>query len=473
MYRGSERLTIGYRDLPKDTVDVLLLGNSTMMNDVYPLELWNDYGITAYNAACVNQSIASSYYIIQDFLEYHSPKVIVLDCQAAKNGGKYISENTLHYVTDAYGANSKISRRIIQDLVEPSKRIGFYFPLFAYHNQWQSLSNNNFHPNDRDISFGGKVNGRTKELDDITSVAQERTKDIPEIPKEYLEKIIALANEHNIKLVFTIAPTARSLKDNEKANNYYMVYNEVGKFAEANGVDYINFNYMKEELGIDEQTDYADSLHMNFNGAEKLTSYFGKMLAGMVENHKEDGTWEYTDLYNSKYADFQYYKNDTCIRSATDIHLYLKALARCKEDYLIVIAVKDIVGYKLDETINNELKALGVNTDLVDKGQRSYIFVSDNGDILYDKLNEEDNVADTYNAVIDKSLRLYVVSAPLNGGNTANIKINDYDYSFDLRGLNIVVYDKKSGNKVDAVNFDTHSMFLKCYRTKNKEEEED
>ena len=40
--------------------DVLLLGDSHMLSAVYPLELWRDYGITAYNLASYNNTLAAA-----------------------------------------------------------------------------------------------------------------------------------------------------------------------------------------------------------------------------------------------------------------------------------------------------------------------------------------------------------------------------------------------------------------------------
>jgi hypothetical protein len=54
-------------------------------------------------------------------------------------------------------------------------------------------------------------------------------------------------------------------------------------YAAANGIAYYSMVGLDDEIGLDWSTDtYDKGLHLNVYGAEKLTSYFGKILA---ENH--------------------------------------------------------------------------------------------------------------------------------------------------------------------------------------------
>jgi hypothetical protein len=54
-------------------------------------------------------------------------------------------------------------------------------------------------------------------------------------------------------------------------------------YAQKNGLAYYSMVGKDEEIGLDwSQDTYDKGLHLNVYGAEKLTSYFGKILA---ENH--------------------------------------------------------------------------------------------------------------------------------------------------------------------------------------------
>ncbi len=54
------------------------------------------------------------------------------------------------------------------------------------------------------------------------------------------------------------------------------------------------------------------------------------------------------------------------------------------------------------------------------------------------------------------SFEFKALSAPLNKGNLSSIKINNVEYSLNLRGLNFVVYDIIKQCVTDQVTFDTH-----------------
>ena len=49
--------------------DVLFIGDSHVHNGVFPMELWDDYGISSYNIACYGNTIPVSYWNMMLALE--------------------------------------------------------------------------------------------------------------------------------------------------------------------------------------------------------------------------------------------------------------------------------------------------------------------------------------------------------------------------------------------------------------------
>ena len=74
---SREKLTPFYERA--EQTDVLLLGDSHMLSAVYPLELWRDYGITAYNLASYNNTLPVSYWLLRCALDVCTPKAVVVD----------------------------------------------------------------------------------------------------------------------------------------------------------------------------------------------------------------------------------------------------------------------------------------------------------------------------------------------------------------------------------------------------------
>lgn len=68
-----------FRNIDKETVDVLCVGSSHVYNGINPVQMWDDYGIAAYDLACGSQSVWFSYYYIKEALKTQQPEIVILD----------------------------------------------------------------------------------------------------------------------------------------------------------------------------------------------------------------------------------------------------------------------------------------------------------------------------------------------------------------------------------------------------------
>lgn len=148
------------------------------------------------------------------------------------------------------------------------------------------------------------------------------------------------------------------------------------------------------------------------------------------------------------------------MREITDIYSYLSKLGKVK-NRLFVIAVKDTSGYKFDTKMYKLFTELCLKTDLRNLVWRGYIVINTE-ERVYEFLGEKDMPL-AYEIVYN-NFPIKVLSNPLHAGNSAEIYLGNYNYSVNLRGLNIVIYDKESMQIVDSVCFDTHVQELTCTR---------
>ena len=88
------------------------------------------------------------------------------------------------------------------------------------------------------------------------------------------DALLALLQEKGIELILIKAPT------NDWRYHWYDEWDaQICDYAEQNGLAYYNFIPLCEEIGIDWETDTYDvGVHLNVYGAEKLTSYLGRLL---------------------------------------------------------------------------------------------------------------------------------------------------------------------------------------------------
>ena len=114
-----------------------------------------------------------------------------------------------------------------------------------------------------------------KNVKPVTNLPTKRRLASYEFPKEwikYLDEIVKICKDNDIKLVLIKAPSIYPY--------WYEEYNEnVEEYAKENEIDYYNLVEKAEEIGLDYQTDtYDGGLHLNFYGAKKLSRYFSKIL---------------------------------------------------------------------------------------------------------------------------------------------------------------------------------------------------
>ena len=64
----------------EEDFDVLFFGTSHMKYGILPMELWHDYGIVSYNLGTNLQLLPTTYWQMENVLEYTSPKLVVIDC---------------------------------------------------------------------------------------------------------------------------------------------------------------------------------------------------------------------------------------------------------------------------------------------------------------------------------------------------------------------------------------------------------
>ena len=109
--------------------DVLLFGSSHMVNGIYPMELWKNYGITAYDLGGHGASLAASYWEMRLAVEKHKPKVAVLDVLFAGSDYTEMEMGLAHELFDPYPL-SRLKIQAVRDIfANEGDRMELLFPL--------------------------------------------------------------------------------------------------------------------------------------------------------------------------------------------------------------------------------------------------------------------------------------------------------------------------------------------------------
>lgn len=136
-------------------------------------------------------------------------------------------------------------------------------------------------------------------------------------------------------------------------------------------------------------------------------------------------------------------------------HEYLSTLMG--KGYTVFISIKDEGTNSLTVTLLDDLKALGLKTNLSGRYRNSYYAVI-TPDGVWEEISDKREVSMSGTA---GSAAFEIASAGYLVGNRSSIVIDGVEYSKNVRGMNIVVYDADAGQVVDSIAFDTCDKAMK------------
>lgn len=297
-----------------DSYDVLFFGNSHMANGVFPMELWNDYGIVSYNLAGFGLRMPAVYWVMKDALDESEPALVIIDCHNLGSEEKAGRKEMLHAQTDHLPLSFR-KIQMINDLIEePGERLEFIWNFAAYHDRWWDLDQ---------ADFEGKVNiqkGAEIAFDVVSpnKMAQrpEKSVEVDSVGVEYLCRMIEECQNRDIEVMLTYLPFPASEEAWEEA-----LY--VEDIAREYEVSYINFLDLSV---VDLAVDCSDkNSHLNGSGGRKVTAYIGKYIDKHynIADHRGEGAYA---GWEEDYRQYTRYKLDVMAQTET-LDKYLMMLA--------------------------------------------------------------------------------------------------------------------------------------------------
>ena len=270
--------------------DVIFVGDCEVYANFTPLEMYRQAGIKAYVRGTSQQLLWQSYYVLAETFRYETPKVVVFNVNAMRYSEPVKEEFNRLTIDKMRWSGEKVG--IIQaSMTEEENFLSYVFPVLRYHSRFSQLTAEDFTYlfRDKQITWQGHlVNDNVKPLGRLPSKKALADYSFGDICWEYLEKMRLLCEENGAELVLIKAPSVYPY--------WYEQYDaQIEEYAAKHGLTFYNFLDHVEEIGIDYQVDTYDAgLHMNLDGATKLSAYFAKILSEKhgVPNHKGDPAFE-------------------------------------------------------------------------------------------------------------------------------------------------------------------------------------
>jgi hypothetical protein len=266
----------GFFNEEPESFDVLFFGSSHMYCSVSPATFLEETGLSSYVFATQQQPLWTTYHYMIEALKTQTPETMVVEIHMANQEKDYMDEGTNHTAIDPF-ALSKNKLDLIRATVPEGEWRYYIFNIMKYHDRWEVLEQLDYVRSyeietDPDKGYVRLTSAAIDvEWEDVTKI--EEVKIGTEKNFIYLNKMMDLAEEEGIRLVFFKAPSNATAEEK-------MFYNGVALAARERGVEFIDYNdrELYKEVGLNIRTDFYDQRHLNESGMKKFVHHFGQYL---------------------------------------------------------------------------------------------------------------------------------------------------------------------------------------------------
>ena len=439
-------------------VDALFLGSSHVVNGINPVQLYEEHGITSFNLGGHGSILPVSYWTLVNALDYCTPRYVFIDTFMIEedyhvldvmNGWQTDAamENAvgqLHEVLD-FLPLTRNKLRALQDLIaDPVTKASFVFDLIAYHDRWQTLTEEDYHPH----RFANGLFGCELRYD-VDSAIQEFELIPPEERMEeetegvrYLRRMIELLQERGIAPILIQVPYAEHPDYQRAANAGYIL-------AEEYDVPYVNMAYVPELINA--HADLSSQTHLSAIGARKVTEYMGEVLSTLaLPDHRGEPGYE---KWNQRVLDWHEQILDEAIWPK-DLHAALMMLQFPDISSIVFINRNSNAFY--DEQLRRLVIDLAGTQGIraVDPQHRSYCLVRDSAQGRALETVGSEPIED-----METSFGLVNFRSPeenynfLAIGEEQGVNALDYqnNYAVDVQ---IFLFDRRDGSQIAHLYFD-------------------
>lgn len=273
-----------YRNfLKQENIDVLILGSSHSDNGIAPEIIEKYYSekeqkhISVFNYSIYGMRMEQMYYFMKEALKTHVPKLVIIETFAFVPLADEEREILARRAFDMLPF-SKNKVDAIQYCIKEN-RWSYYIPFAKYHSRWKVLSQKDIDMLYKEEAWGSageraKYEKAVMEESDgyfgMDTSEMNELREITHTETECLEKLLQLARENEISILFTSVPFKEQLGMNSlemiKINNYLKQ-----NYVNEEDVRMLDMNRMWKELDFGYEDLYNEG-HCNIEGAKNVTN---------------------------------------------------------------------------------------------------------------------------------------------------------------------------------------------------------
>ncbi len=429
----------------ENTVDVLVMGSSRAFENVNTGLLWEEYGIAAYDLCGSLQPVWNTYYYLKEALKTQKPKLIVLETYMFSEGDEYADDSRI--IKNTFGM--KWSRDKIEAIKTSAPRERwkeFLFGYVWYHSRYAELSREDFFRDKGDVYYkdwkGFGCNMDTRVFDRPDTTVTDGRWNVLDKTRDYFQRFMELAEENDIPVLMFVAPYA-GITEHEKE-----VFNTVSDMAAEYGVDFINYNLMYDQLGMDFSQDAADVFHLNYRGNQKLTRALGDYIVSHYSVPDRRGDEDYASWEgNARYISAQI--GNQLLKETAELSRMTEQLKN--PDYLLVVTV-DGTCTTADENLEDLWTALGISQEI---GSGIWCIDNSKGPLYI----SGEGISSQYIRMDYHDISMERTWEADSGSWQNTVSVDRREYRKTDNGVNVLVYSKVTQEVADVFGIRTEEDY--------------
>ena len=291
----------GFFQEPENSLDVAFVGASDISRGYSAGVGFQEYGITSYSFTINGDAVYAWESQVDEVMQHQNPDKIVIEV----NGALYSSSDEDEYqmyrsavdrmvihLPFLSGERLQLIWRYMRNTGNYASALRLFLPLYEYHSNQPvsfrgaaaTILGNVFRDTDNDgvTTLRGYecISGKASigELEPGFEDSDAKAELDPLYEKELRRFLEHCRSQYPDQEILFIRMPHLVEKGDERLLQMYERSNRIGEILEEYGYQYINFEKLRSEIGIDDSTDFYDASHLNVQGMYKFTRYFSEYL---------------------------------------------------------------------------------------------------------------------------------------------------------------------------------------------------
>ena len=262
-----------YRQEPARSLDVLFLGSSYAFCDIIPAVIYNESGCSSYVVGAPSMPPRLMEFYLHEALKNQTPSAVFMEL----TGINYPPYTQYPEMNIGFMPFSMERIKAIFTCVAPEKRAGLLFPLYLYHDEWNTTSlaavRSRLSAPRPDPAAGYCYRDAAGDIptDSGLSVLTKQ-EDLYRANLACISRMAAYCRERGIRFVCYLKADLMPLEEESVAALKKDLTAATGDALFFYGNDYF------EEMGLQGDKDFFDPSHMSYSGAKKFSSFLAAYL---------------------------------------------------------------------------------------------------------------------------------------------------------------------------------------------------